>query len=63
MRHREYEQPHVTHVPNESDEFTKLIRKLRWIGMDQEARRLQKQLTDSPLCEKPSVLREPFYTD
>lgn len=32
---------------NSSNDLIKLIRKLRWIGMDDEAKRLQQQLAQS----------------
>jgi hypothetical protein len=35
----------ATTAQNGSNELVKLIRKLRWIGMDDEAQRLQSELT------------------
>ena len=35
----------ATAAQNGSNELVKLIRKLRWIGMDDEAQRLQSELT------------------
>jgi hypothetical protein len=46
-----------------SAEFIKLIRKLHWIGMEDEAKRIQTQLA---LCRVPpseSVLAAPHDTD
>ena len=45
-----------------SQEWTKLIRKLRWIGMENEARRLEQALSDLP-PEERRVLVEPLGTD
>jgi hypothetical protein len=63
----------VTHLPHgapdvpphqkESVEAAKLVRKLRWIGNDDEARVLERQLRSTPVDERASVLSEPFSTD
>jgi hypothetical protein len=63
----------VTHLPHatpdvpphqrESVEAAKLVRKLRWIGKEDEARVLERQLRDTPRDERASVLSEPFSTD
>ena len=52
-------------MPNaaELDERTKLIRKLRWIGLDEEARRLEAALRASAPNERGTVLAEPTSTD
>ena len=47
----------------ESVETAKLIRKLRWIGKEDEAGVLERQLRGTPLDERASVLAEPFSTD
>ena len=63
----------VTHLPHgtpdvpphqrESVEAAKLVRKLRWIGKEDEARVLERQLRNTPADERVSVLAEPFSTD
>ena len=44
-------------------ELAKLIRKLRWIGMDDEACQLQKALGSLPPDERSTVSAGPFSTD
>ncbi len=44
-------------------EMAKLIRKLRWIGLEDEARRLQRVATTLPPEETGSVSVGPFATD
>lgn len=44
-------------------ELGKLIRKLRWIGMDDEAQRLQRVMRKLPEEERGSVSIGPFSTD
>jgi hypothetical protein len=46
-----------------SDEAIKLIRKLRWIGKEEEARSLEYQLNLLPAMMRGSVLAEPISTD
>ena len=46
-----------------SCDWIKLIRKLRWIGMEDEAQRLQQAVNTLPLDQRGSVLAEPFGTD
>ena len=41
----------------------KLIRKLRWIGMVDEARLLERAITSLPPDDRGTVLAEPFSTD
>jgi hypothetical protein len=41
------ENPQALHV--QSDEMTKLIRKLRWIGLEDEARKLQAAASNLPV--------------
>ena len=45
------------------NELAKLIRKLRWMGLDDEARRLQLVMRTLPVEERGSVSIEPFSTD
>jgi hypothetical protein len=44
-------------------EWAKLIRKLRWIGLDEEARRLEMAVSTLPQESKCIVSAEPFSTD
>ena len=43
-------------------EWEKLIRKLRWIGLEDEARRLELAVSTLPPEERGSVSAEPFST-
>ena len=61
MRH-----PAVVHAAAselESDECTRLIRKLRWIGLDEEADRLQQAVRGRGPGQKGTVCAGPFSTD
>jgi hypothetical protein len=44
-------------------DWAKLIRKLRWIGLEDEARRLQLAVRTLPPEERGSVSAGPFSTD
>jgi hypothetical protein len=44
-------------------EWSQLILKLRWIGMEDEAKRLQALANTLPAEERGSVLAGPFSTD
>jgi len=44
-------------------EWAKLIRKLRWIGLEQEARNLERAVGTLPADERGSVSAGPFSTD
>ena len=44
-------------------DWAKLIRKLRWIGMDDEASRLQQAVCRLPPDERGTVSAGPFSTD
>ncbi len=46
-----------------SNEMVKLIRKLRWIGMDEEAQKLQRELTLREAAPADSVVATPHETD
>jgi hypothetical protein len=58
---REAYAPTNDHRPH--GEWIRLIRKLRWIGMDEEAQRLQQAVDTLPSSQRGSVLGEPFTTD
>jgi len=45
------------------EDLAKLICKLRWIGMEEEARRLQTVLTSRSPDERSTVSAGPFSTD
>jgi hypothetical protein len=47
----------------QSEEWARLIRKLRWIGMDEEAHHLQIAMCSLPPHERYTVLTGPFSTD
>ena len=47
----------------QTEELAKLIRKLRWIGMEQEAHHLQMKMCRLPPHERYAVLTGPFSTD
>jgi hypothetical protein len=46
-----------------SNEMIKLIRKLRWIGMDEEAQKLQRELAAREAAADDSVVATPRDTD
>jgi hypothetical protein len=47
----------------EAAEIVKLIRKLRWIGKDDEARSMEHRLQQSPSANRDSVVAESCTTD
>jgi hypothetical protein len=47
----------------QSEEWARLIRKLRWIGMDEETHHLQIAMCSLPPHERYAVLTGPFSTD
>ena len=57
--------PEALHVmtPEAVHETLKLIRKLRWIGMDEDAERLQRAIITIPASGRASVLSWPASTD
>ena len=46
-----------------ADDLVHLIRKLRWIGMDDEAEAMQAQLADCRVPPRESVIASPRDTD
>lgn len=46
-----------------SNDMIKLIRKLRWIGMDEEAQKLQTELTQREAAAADSVIATSHETD
>jgi hypothetical protein len=58
-----YELPNVSREQRESAEIAKLIRKLRWIGKEDDAMRVERKMRQVPLPNRASVLAEPLSTD
>ena len=52
MRHEQRKPPDILPAQQSSNELVKQIRKLRWMRMDEEAERLQSQLTR---CNDPAA--------
>jgi hypothetical protein len=60
----EQKQPHeISSVHRASNELIKLIRKLRWMGMEEEAAGLQKELGQRRPADADSVLATSVDTD
>jgi hypothetical protein len=55
--------PEVPPEDKASCEVVKHIRKLRWIGLDEEADRLQAQLKSCGIAPSDSVIASPSDTD
>lgn len=55
--------PDTSAVHRASNELIKLIRKLRWMGMDEEAKGLQNELKRRRATAADSVLATPRDTD
>jgi hypothetical protein len=53
----------VTPEQKAAREVVKLIRKLRWIGLEQEAEQLQTALSGFPSDKRASLLAGPHSTD
>ena len=53
----------VNAKPQLRNDCSKLIRKLRWIGMDEEAETLQLALRSLPPEQRGTVSAGPFSTD
>jgi hypothetical protein len=54
------EQDNVIAMPPQPNDWSKLIRKLRWIGMEEETLRLQRAVRSLPLEERGTVSAGPF---
>jgi hypothetical protein len=50
-------------VDHHSREWARLIRKLRWIGLEEQAHRLELPVSTLPAEERGSVLAGPASTD
>ena len=55
--------PDFSPEQKESAEIAKMIRKLRWIGKEDEAHSLEIQMTEYRLVARASVLADPLSTD
>lgn len=55
--------PDVSVEQRASNELVKLIRKLRWMGMQEEAERVQVQLTQCRVPTADNVVATPCDTD
>jgi hypothetical protein len=51
------------HQDTATNDLVKRIRKLRWMGMEEEAKRLQAELTRRSAGEGDSVIATPRETD
>jgi hypothetical protein len=60
---RQQECPDVSIEQRRSSELVKRIRKLRWMGLEGEARRMQVQLASCDGTRADSVLATPRETD
>ena len=55
--------PGVSSEQRKSNELVRLIRKLRWMGMEEEADRVQTELAQCGVRRADSVLATPHETD
>jgi hypothetical protein len=49
--------------PQQASDWSKLMRKLQWIGLEEEARRLALAVSALPAEERPSISIAPLDTD
>jgi hypothetical protein len=61
MEQRRHKQ--TVRINPQPQDLAKLIRKLRWIGMEEEAHHLQMAVCSLPPHERYAVLAAPFNTD
>jgi hypothetical protein len=54
---------HAAVANADTDQCTKLIRKLRWIGLDEEANRLERALRVLEPEQRGAVCADPHSTD
>lgn len=50
-------------MPHQQNDWSKLIRKLRWIGLEEAAHRLQLAVRSLPPEERDAVSAGPFSTE
>jgi hypothetical protein len=55
--------PNVLAEQRTSNKLVKLIRKLRWMGMEEEAERVQMELAQRDVPPSDSVVAAPHETD
>lgn len=61
---RLHDTPHIVpETPPASGELIKLVRKLRWIGLEEEARHVEEQLAHRRPASTDSVLSSPPDAD
>ncbi len=63
MSLKQQKPPDVSAEQRTSNELIKLIRKLRWMGMEEEAERVQTELAQCGVRPADSVLAVPHDTD
>ena len=63
MSLKQQKAPGVSAEQRTSNELVKLIRKLRWMGMEEEADRVQTELVQCGVSRADSVLATPHETD
>jgi hypothetical protein len=67
MKHGKLHEMMATKTPSSeqqgSRDWAKLIVKLRWIGLEDEARQLERALSALPSEERGTVAAGPFSTD
>lgn len=56
-------QTHYLKINRQAYEWAQLIRKLRWIGLEDDAHRLQVAMCSLPPHERYAVLAGPLSTD
>ncbi len=61
--HLEQQEPADVSSRQQANELVKLIRKLRWMGMQEEVERVQMRLAQCPVPPADSVLATPHDTD
>jgi hypothetical protein len=60
---KEAEAPSISPVELASVDLVKRLRKLRWIGMEEEANRLQSRLRCLPATLRDTVIADKYCTD
>jgi hypothetical protein len=63
LQHTPLQQQTSPDTTGASNEMVKLIRKLRWIGREEEAQKLQRELTLRDAAPADSVVATPGETD
>jgi hypothetical protein len=63
MRHEQQKPSDGLAEHRASDELVKLIRKLRWLGMEEEAKKVENQLTQCDVPAADSVVARSRETD